>query len=166
MPEKEKFRAGELCYRLATRADVERLTPMINAAFAVEQFLEGTRTDASLLVEALGKGSILMAESASGELLGSLYMEPRGPSGYLGMLAVAPAHQKRGLARRMTDEACRRLRAFGCTQAEIVVLNLRTELPPVYRRWGFVAAGTVEFNTARPVKRGFEVHGIVMVKQI
>lgn len=166
MPEKEKFRAGELCYRLATKADVERLTPMINAAFAVEQFLEGTRTDASRLTESMRKGSILMAESASGELLGSLYMEPRGLSGYLGMLAVAPAHQKRGLARRMTDEACRRLRALGCTQAEIVVLNLRTELPPIYRRWGFVESGREDCLAGRTVKGNLEVYGIVMIRQI
>ncbi|WP_420238750.1 GNAT family N-acetyltransferase [Telmatobacter bradus] len=166
MPEKEKIFSSEVRYRLATAEDASRLIPMINAAFAVEEFLEGTRTDPSRLAAAMAKGPILIAESPAGDLLGSLSMELRGKRGYLGMLAVHPAHQKRGLAHLMTDEATRRLREAGCSEAEIVVLNLRTELHPIYRSWGFVADGTEECLCGRTVKDGVEVHGIVMVKQI
>jgi hypothetical protein len=37
--------APSLRIRLATEADIPHLVPMINAAFTVETFLEGTRTD-------------------------------------------------------------------------------------------------------------------------
>jgi ribosomal protein S18 acetylase RimI-like enzyme len=137
---------------------------LINTAFSVEAFLEGTRTTPEQLAEALRKGSILMAEDTAGHLLGSLYIEPRGQRGYLGMLAVHPDHQRQGLARHLTEEAARRLRQHGCTEAEITVLSLRPELPPLYRRWGFVEQGTVEFT--RPLKPGFECHCIVMVKPL
>lgn len=166
MPEKEKISPTEVHYRLATAEDTGRLIPMINAAFAVEKFLEGSRTDPARLAEAMAKSSILIAETPAGDLLGSLSMELRGKRGYLGMLAVHPAHQRRGLAHLMTDEATRRLREAGCSEAEIVVLNLRTELHPIYRRWGFVADGTEECLCGRTVKDGAQVHGIVMVKQI
>ena len=61
----------KISYRLATAEDAPRLIPMINAAFSIEEFLEGTRTDEVRLAEMMEKGSILMAEDEAGKLLGS-----------------------------------------------------------------------------------------------
>jgi hypothetical protein len=36
-------------------------------------------------------------------------------------------------------------RARGCLVADITVVNLRTELPPFYRRLGYVETGTEPF---------------------
>ena len=155
-----------LQFRIAGQEAAARLIAMINAAFSVEEFLGGTRTDAERLASMMAKGAILMVEDLAGRLIGSLYMELRGERGYLGMLAVDPAAQRQGIARRLTAEAEGRLRAAGCTVAEIIVLNQRTELPPLYRRWGFVEAGTTDFKPSRPVKAGVEIFGIVMEKQL
>lgn len=153
-------------YRLATANDASRVTAMINAAFSIEQFLEGTRTDEVRLAAMMAKGSILMAEDETGNLLGSVYFELRGKRGYLGMLAVDPSRQGQGISRRLMEAAEERLREAGCDEVEIIVLNMRPELLPIYRRFGFVDAGTTEFQTSRPLKPGVEVHGIIMVKKL
>lgn len=152
--------------RLATDADRPRLIPLINAAFSIETFLEGTRTDEKRLAEMMSKGAILAAEDGDGELLGSVYVEVRGARGYLGQLAVDPAHQGLGLAIRLVATAEDHLRRQGCEAVEITVLSLRPELPPIYRRYGYVETGTEEFHPSQPLKSGAECHGIVMLKQL
>jgi hypothetical protein len=72
------------------------LIPLINSAFAIETFLEGTRTDEERLAGMMRKGAILAAEDGAGKLLGCVYTEARGKHGYLGQLAVDPAHQCKG----------------------------------------------------------------------
>jgi ribosomal protein S18 acetylase RimI-like enzyme len=152
--------------RIAGPSDMGRLIPMINAAFAVETFFDGTRTDATRLAAMMNKGTILIAEGAGGELIASVYMEVRGTRGYLGMLAVDPAHQGRGLGRMMTEAGEERFRQTGCDAVDITVLNLRTELPPLYRKLGYVETGTEEFHPSTPLKPGVECHCIVMSKKL
>lgn len=158
--------AGDLWFRIAEESDRPRLIAMINAAFAIETFLEYERTDDARLAAMMQKGAILLAEDASGTLLGSVYMEERGARGYLGMLAVDPAHQQFGLGRRLTKAAEDRLRALGCEGVDITVLSLRPELPPIYRRFGYVETGTEAFVPAHPLKEGLACHCIVMSKDL
>lgn len=152
--------------RPATAEDQARLIAMVNEAFSIETFLGGTRTDAERLAAAMEKGEILVAEDAGGRLLGSIYMERRGRRGYLGMLAVDPGQQRQGLARRLMQEAEERFRAEGMEAVEIIVLNLRTELPPVYRKLGYEVTGRLDFKPSRPLRPGLECYGIVMVKKL
>ena len=152
--------------RVATAADRPRLIPLINAAFAVETFLSGPRTDDPRLAAAMEKGTILTAEDADGQLVASIYTELRGSRGYSGMLAVDPAHQRSGLGRRMMEAAEEHLRRHGCEAVDITVLSLRPELPPLYRRLGFVETGTEEFVYPHPIKDGQQCHCIVMSKPL
>jgi GNAT superfamily N-acetyltransferase len=153
-------------FRLAEAGDRARLIPLINAAFAIESFLEGTRTDEPRLAAMMEKGSILLAEDESGQALGCVYTELRGERGYLGMLAVDPAHQTKGLARKIVEAAEERFRELGCVAVEISVLNLRPELPPIYRRYGYVETGREEFRMSRILKDQAECHCIVMTKTL
>src|SRR3954469_5399024 len=91
--------------RFATPADRPRLINLINAAFSIETFLEGTRTDDERLAAMMKKGEILLAEDSSGQILASIYAETRGTRGYLGQLAVDPAHQRSGLGKQMLSAA-------------------------------------------------------------
>jgi len=158
--------APDLGIRPAVAADRPRLIPLINSAFAIETFLEGSRTNDEQLAAMMAKGAILLAEDASGCLLGSVYTELRGACGYLGMLAVDPARQGSGVARRLVAAAEDRFREQGCEAIEIVVLSLRPDLPPIYERFGFVEIRREEFTPVRSLRPGFECHGIVMSKKL
>lgn len=140
--------------RPAAAADASRLVTMINAAFSVETFLEGPRTDPARLAAAMEKGTILMTEDENGIPMASIYTEVRGKRGYMGMLAVDPARQRSGLGRRMIKAAEAYLLEQGCVAVDITVLSLRPELLPVYRKMGFVDTGTEEFVYPHKIKDG------------
>lgn len=152
--------------RSATTADSDRLIPLINAAFAVETFMTAPRTDPERLAASLDKGTILLAEDSSGQIVAAIYVEIRGERGYAGMLAVNPIDQGSGIGRRMMLAAEEFLRSRGCVAVDITVLSLRTELPPVYRRFGFVETGTEPFHYPHPLADGQECHCIVMSKSL
>ena len=155
--------------RLATQADIPTLVAMINSAFAIEEFLEGTRTDADRLAEEMKKGKILLLEDPLGALLASVYAEERGDHGYLGMLAVSPTAQGLGLARRLVEAVEERFRNAGLAAIEISVLSLRPELLPIYRRYGFVETGVEPFlfpRTFKDSKDAVGCHCIVLRKPL
>jgi predicted N-acetyltransferase YhbS len=161
-----KFSPNQIHFRVATASDRPRLVQLINAAFSVETFLDGTRTDHRRLAAMMAKGRILMAEDGEGRLLASVYIERRGKRGYLGMLAVDPARQGEGLGRCMVQAAENRFREQGCEAVGITVLSLRPELLPLYRRFGYVETGTEEFKPSRPLRPGVQCHCIVMSKRL
>ena len=111
-------------------------------------------------------GTVLATEDADGQLLGCIYIEAHERQGYMGQLAVDPAHQGKGLARLLIAAAEERLRGQGFSSVKITVLNTRPELLPIYRHFGFVETGTEEARLSRPVKPGVECHFIVMMKQL
>ena len=152
--------------RIATLSDIPAMMAVINAVFAIETFLEGTRTDEARLSEMMGKGSFLLACDASGGVLASVYVELRDKRGYFGMLAVSPAEQGKGLGRVMVEAAEDYCHQHGCALLDIAVLSLRPELPAFYTRLGFVQPGTEEFRPSRPLKAGVECHWIVMSKTL
>ncbi len=153
--------------RVATDADRPRLIALINSAFSIETFLEGTRTNDERLAAEMKKGTILIAEESSSRIVACVYTEVRGPRGYLGQLAVDPALQGQGLGRLMVEAAEDRLRAKGCQAVDITVLSMRPELLPLYRRLGYAETGVVEdFRPVRQLAPGVEVHGIKMSKSL
>ena len=157
---------SDISIRPAVDADRPRLIPLINAAFSVETFLQGPRTDEERLAASMDKGTILVAESPDGRLLASVYTELRGNHGYAGMLAVDPSQQGGGLGRKLMRAAEEHFRARGCDALEISVLSLRPELLPIYRRFGFVETRTEPFHYPHPLAPGLECHCIVMEKAL
>jgi GNAT superfamily N-acetyltransferase len=153
-------------FYLASDGERERLISLINAAFAMEDFFEGTRTDEERLAAMMRKGAILAAEDGAGQLLGCVYLEVRGARGYLGQLAVDPARQRGGLGMRIMAAGEEYLRGKGCRDVDITVLSLRPELPPIYRRRGYVVTGAEEFRPSRKLKPGVVCHAIILSKQL
>lgn len=152
--------------RKATPRDIPAMIPVVNAAFAVETFLDGTRTDEERMAEMMSKGEFLLAEREGGRVVACVYTELRGERGYFGMLAVDPAEQGTGLGRRMVKSAEDYCRERGCKAMDITVLNLRPELPPFYRKLGYIETGTEAFRPSRPLRDGVECHCIVMSKEL
>jgi ribosomal protein S18 acetylase RimI-like enzyme len=152
--------------RAARTADTASIVSITNAAFAIETFLDGTRTEEAGVAAMMKKGCFLVADEGDSRIVASVYIELRGTRGYFGMLAVDPSQQGRGLGRLMVEAAEEHCREQGCTAMDISVLSLRPELPPYYRKLGYVESGTEEFRPSRPLRPGVECHCIVMSKPL
>ncbi len=150
--------------RLAKDADAEPLTRLINAAFRVEQpFIEGARINPEGVRAYMKKGEFLLAEDSSG-LVGCVYVEVRGDSGYLGLLGVEPKRQGAGLGRKLMEAAENFFREAGCRAIELRIVSARTPLPAFYRHLGYVETGTAPFPTE--VQTKVPCHYILMSKGI
>ena len=127
--------------RAATADDIAAIVRITNAAYAVEKFfIPVDRTDAEAVQRLMTKGTFLV-EDVAGAIAGSVYVEMRGARAYFGLLAVDPAAQGTGIGRALVHGAEAFARAAGAHAMDIRVVNLRTELPPFYRKLGYVENG-------------------------
>jgi GNAT superfamily N-acetyltransferase len=150
--------------RRAALDDVDLLVRIVNAAFVVERFfVDRDRTDAEAVRAYLSTGTFLVAQDESGTPVGCVYIERRGDRGYFGLLAIDPAHQGHGYGRRLIDAVERLFRSTGCVAVDIRVVNLRTELPPIYLALGYVERGTEPFEDPQLLK---PAHFILMSKAL
>jgi predicted N-acetyltransferase YhbS len=132
--------------RVAIRADVDSIVRVINAAFRVERFfIDRDRTDADKIRALLKTGVFLVAEDAR-RMIACVYLELRGERAYFGLLAVDPSCQKRGVGKDMVAVVEDYARAAGCRFMDVRIVDLRAELPPFYRRLGYVETGTEPFK--------------------
>ena len=150
--------------RTATEADYPRIISLVNAAFAVETFIDGTRTDTARMAETTKKGEFLVAEDDVGRVIATVYVELRGERGYFGMLSVDPACQGTGLGRLMVEAAEEYCHSRGCRHMDITVLSLRPELPPFYRKFGYVETASEPFSDQHRVKNGAACVSLIMSK--
>jgi GNAT superfamily N-acetyltransferase len=149
--------------RAAGVVDAPAIAALVNVAFAMErEFVDRDRTSPDEIVHMLGTGTFLAVDGDS-TLAACVYLEPRGSRLYLGMLAVNPSHQKHGLGKQMMAAAERFCAEHGCTAIDIRIVNRRAELPPFYRRLGFVEHGTEPFDDPMLTK---PCHFIRMSKEL
>ncbi|WP_124848449.1 GNAT family N-acetyltransferase [Acidipila sp. EB88] len=140
-------------FRFAMESDVAAITSLVNVAYQVEKFFKiGERTHEGEIRGLLARGRFLLFENAT-DLVACVYLEVRGERGYVGMLSVSPAHQRQGIAARIMaagEEFCREM---GCHFMDLSVVNLRTELPPIYAKFGYQVTGSAPFPADEmPVK--------------
>jgi ribosomal protein S18 acetylase RimI-like enzyme len=152
--------------RIAGSDDMSGMIAMINDAFVVENFIEGTRTDRQRMSTLMQKGEFLIAQDDDANFLGSVYVEIADERGYLGMLAVDPNRQRTGLGRKLVQAAEDHCRGRGCTYMKLTVLSQRLPVLPFYRKLGYKEAGKEEFRPSRRLKPGVECHAIVMTKEL
>ena len=150
--------------RTAGTADVLPIAALLNAAFAMERaFVDRDRTSAAEIAQYLASGTFLVVDGDGGTLAACMYLEQREDRLYLGMLAVSPLHQGRGLGRQMMAAAERQAVSLGCGAIDIRIVDRRTELPPFYRSLGFVDNGTEPFEDPLLTK---PAHFIRMTKAV
>lgn len=155
---------AEIQVRLATREDIPAIVAVVNRAFQVEAFfLMHDRTDVANVTEMFGKGAYLVAER-NGEMLGTVYFEKRGERAYFGMLSVEPELKGQGIGRILIDAVEDHARRQGCVAMDITVVNLRTELPPFYRRFGYEISG--ELPAPERMRSRIPCHLIQMSKSL
>ena len=151
--------------RIAVPADARAVAALISLAYRVEDFFKiGDRTDEGDVLARMTKSSFLLLEDDAGTLVGCVYVAIRGDTGYFGMLSIDPARQGQGLGSRLIAAAEDHCRHAGCREMELEVVNLRTELPPFYRRFGYVESETRPFPDHDRAK--LPCHFIVMTKSL
>ena len=150
--------------RQAQSSDIPQIVGLINRAFAVERFFKsGDRTNPDQVREMLASGKFLLLHDAD-ELVACVWVKITGERGYIGTLSVDPARQRSGLGRRMMQVAEDYCRDAGCTVLDIRIVNLRTELPPIYRKFGFAETGT---QSAEGIRNATQpIHFITMSKKL
>ena len=139
--------------RVATSGDALQVTAIINAAFRIaeEFFVDGNRITQAEVEESLNKGAFLLAETG-GKLNGCVYVELRGERSYLGLLSVDPTCQQSGLGSQLMTEAEKYCRERGSRCMDILIVNLREDLPSFYQKRGYVESGTTPFPEDVPTK--------------
>jgi ribosomal protein S18 acetylase RimI-like enzyme len=141
---------------------------VINAAYRVEDFFVNADRTNETEVHALmtaEHGCFLVVDSKDPDrLAGSVYVDVRGARGYLGMLAVDPTMQNRGLGRRLATAAEAHCRSAGCHWLDISIVNLRLELSAFYEALGFTPSGTEPFPQPGKLRR--DAHLILMSKPL
>jgi N-acetylglutamate synthase-like GNAT family acetyltransferase len=151
--------------RLATDADAECITKLINDAFRIAEsfFVDGDRITLKEVLEDLKAGEFLVAEDNE-RLIGCVYLEPRGERTYLGLLSVDPALQKSGVGSLLMTAAEDRWRKRNAKYIDILTVSLREELPEFYGKRGYVITGTSAFPA--DVKTKLPVHFVHMSKRL
>ena len=150
--------------RTAGAPDVPQIVVLLNAAFAMEwAFIDRDRANAAEIAQYLGTGTFLVVDAGDGSLVSCMYLEQRADRVYLGMLAVSPSQQGRGLGRQMMAAAERHAVSLGCHAVDIRIVNHRTELPPFYRALGFTDNGVESFEDPLLTK---PAHFLKMTKRL
>jgi|SRR5579871_1311411 len=130
----------DVSLRVATGADVDAITPLINAAFVVERpIFDADRIDHVGVRHYISKGKFLLHEDATGKLIACVYLEPSTDGRcYLGLLSIAPEQQGTGLGQRMLAQAEKFARDAGCHTLWLRTLSARVPpLRPYYERFGY-----------------------------
>jgi ribosomal protein S18 acetylase RimI-like enzyme len=157
--------------RTARVDDAPAIAALVNAAFQVEAFFKrADRTDVTEIRDMMQRGEFLLLDDveppgdSGNSLAACVYVKRDGERGYFGMLSIDPRHQRRGLGRSMIAAVESHVRAAGCRELDIHVVNLREELPPFYERLGYVTCGTLPFPDDGSATR--PCHFVVMTKRL
>ncbi|KAI8817174.1 putative acetyltransferase [Fimicolochytrium jonesii] len=150
-----EVKASRADIRPATLDDVDAIVATLNEAYrgdggwtTEKHLIKGDRAYASEIIPLIAsrptsEGVLLVYHPASSpQPLACVDVEFRGNGrGYFGLFAVRHALQGKGVGNLLMEEAFGRMRAEGCTTAEITVLHVRKDIIAWYQRKGFVSTG-------------------------
>lgn len=143
-------------FRKALIDDAGEIVRLVNSAYRGESSKRGWTTEADLLggqrtdideVSRLidAEGSLFLLCIQAGSLVGSVHLEQEVHGAKLGMLAVKPELQGRGIGRGLLLQAEKAaLAVWGVDKTRMAVLTFRTELIEYYGRRGYSRTGCFE----------------------
>ena len=168
--------------RFARLPDRQNIVALVESAYRGEVSRSGWTTEADILggqrTDLDEVSAILRDEAArivlacSGQdLLGSVMLRNEGASAYVGMLAIRPDCQARGLGRKLLEEAERCARAiFAAKKVRMTVIVQREELIQWYERRGYCRTAQREpFPYGNPrfgLPKRADLEFIVLEKQL
>lgn len=161
----------------ASMQDANELNVLINTAYRGEESKKGWTTEAEILggiridqmtLKAMleqGKGTIIKYCNGDGEILGTVYLEIKAPALYLGMFAVSPNAQNKGIGKSLLSFAEDFALAKGCNTITLTVISTRVELVDWYKRHGYVATGnSIDFEDIEGRFGDPKVDGIELIE--
>lgn len=155
--------SSQLAFGRATPADAEAILALVESAYRGEasragwtteaDLLGGQRTDREEVDELIADGSVtFVLARARAELVGSVVVRiDLECVAHVGMFAIRPTLQRSGIGSALLGEAERVARERGAAEAEMTVIEQRTELLGWYARRGYLPTGeTLPFPYGNP----------------
>lgn len=172
-----RLNLGEAGFEVAelTAADVADYVELVSSAYRGEgskqgwtteaDLLDGQRLDAPMAEAMLAEADsvILLVRDAQGRAVASVYVrEPADGEAYLGVLAVSPLGQGKGVGSALIDLAeAWVVERWNAHAMSMSVINRREELIAYYERRGYERTGEVE-----PFPYGDERFGVPKVDDL
>ncbi len=137
----------------AEKQDAERIVALVNSAYRGESskqgwtteadLLDGRRTDTDEILQLIASGhSMFLVCKAQAELVGVVHLERQEGQVCLGMLAVNPLLQGKGIGKRLLFEAEQVAQdSWGLSKLVMSVISCREELIAFYGRCGYRCTG-------------------------
>lgn len=137
----------------AEKQDAEQISALVNSAYRGESSKQGWTTEADLLAgcrtdteEILGlissDDSMFLLCKDQAELIGSVHFQKQSEQVYLGMLAVSPPLQGRGLGKQLLEAAEQAAQEIWTVNKSVItVISCRSELLAFYERRGYRRTG-------------------------
>jgi ribosomal protein S18 acetylase RimI-like enzyme len=142
--------------RRANSGDLPQIVELVESAYRGDSSRIGWTTEADLLggqrtdideVEEIvtDPDSRLLVLVRHGRIIGCVLVRREPTTAYIGMLAVRPELQSKGVGRLLLAEAERHaLAEFGCGRARMTVIEQRSELIAWYERRGYENTSRIE----------------------
>jgi ribosomal protein S18 acetylase RimI-like enzyme len=152
---------------LAEACDAVAISRLVNRAYRVEDFFKvGDRTNVREVSDYLLTESFLIARDEDDNIVGAIRVSIDGERGHFGMLSVDPSAQGTGLGRTLISSAERYCGERGCTWMDLEVASPRTELPALYRKFGYEVSGEAPWPDDALDELKSPAHFIVMSKRL
>lgn len=89
---------------------------------------------------------LFLVGELEGKLVATTMAGYEGHRGWINYLAVAPEHQRKGLARRMMEEAERLLRVAGCPKINLQIRAANAGATAFYRAIGYTVDDVISMG--------------------
>ncbi len=164
----------------ATPEDSTALDHLVNGAYRGDSsrqgwtteadLLDGGRTDAAAIEEIIHKpGHWILKYLEDGQLLGCMELHKEDKKLYLGMLAVLPRLQSKGIGKQLLKAAESEARTKECHAIYMTVISVRKELIDWYVRHGYHDTGKrkpFSFNDPRFGQPKMKLEFVVLEKAV